>query len=112
MPRINKNQNGQGAIEYLLLLAAAIVVVAVVISYMIGILQIGGPAINKETLDGVCNSKDLGGLDQNSLLCGCYLKDTTKGEKDSSANIVMASAQNCPEKLEPTYQSNTLLNWE
>ncbi|MFA5931256.1 MAG: class III signal peptide-containing protein [archaeon] len=102
---------GQGAIEYLLILAASIVVVAVVISYMIGILDLGGGAINKQTLDGLCASKEIGGLDQNTLLCGCYLKDSTKGEINENAITIMASAQNCPEKLPERHQTNPLLEW-
>jgi len=105
-------QKGQGAIEYLLLLVAAIVVVSVVISYMTGILDFGGSALSKETLEGLCAPLSEGGFDQNTLLCGCYLKDNTKGEKDKTGEIIMASKDNCPEKLLEKYQKEPLLTWE
>ncbi len=98
---------GQGAIEYLLLLAAAVAVTAVVISYMIFVLQIGGDQLNQQTLDNKCK----GVVDSNSLVCGCFLKDSTKGEINSYGITIMASALTCPEKLEEKYQNNPLLVW-
>lgn len=106
-----QKQSAQGAIEYLLIIVAAIAVVAVVISFMISVLEIWGPALNEQSLSGLCKSKSEGSLDQNSLLCGCYLKDSTKGEKDSYGNILMASPLTCPEKLEEKYKNNSLLVW-
>jgi len=98
----------QGAIEYLLLIAAAVAVTAVVISYLIFVLQMGGDQLNQQTLDGKCK----GAIDTNDLVCGCYLKDLTKGEKDPFGITIMASPANCPEKLDEKYQNNPLLNWQ
>ncbi len=105
------NHYGQGAIEYLLLMAAAVAVVAVVISYMIGILTFVGPSIDEQTLSGLCKSKNDGGLDQNTLLCGCYLKDSTKGEKNEYGQLIMASSETCPEQLPEKFKSD-LLDWK
>jgi|GEM_PF-1565324 len=68
------NQRGQGAIEYLLLLAAAVVVVSVVISFMISTM---GPPLNsggQQVYDYTCKT-----LNTNSLACGCYMCDKTRG---------------------------------
>jgi hypothetical protein len=102
---------GQGAIEYLLLMAAAVAVVAVVISYMIGILNFMGPSVDEQTLSGLCKPMDKGGLDQNTLLCGCYLKDSTRGEKNKYGEVVIASKDTCPEKLPDNFKS-PLLDWK
>ncbi len=74
----------QGAIEYLLLLAAAVVVVTVVISFMISTmgppLDVGG----QQTYEYTCKT-----INTNSLVCGCYACDATKG--GYSADLVPAA---------------------
>lgn len=107
-------KKGQGAIEYLLLLGAAIIVIAVVVSYMTGVL---GPTIdsgNRNTYDYLCGPKSKGGLDTNSLLCGCYLKKSDRGEMLSSGEFVFANKSYgiCPGKLDPKYENDPLLKWE
>jgi hypothetical protein len=92
-------------------MAAAVAVVAVVISYMIGILNVMGPSIDEQTLSELCKPMYKGGLDQNTLLCGCYLKDLTRGEKNQYGEIVMASNETCPEKLPENFKS-PLLDWK
>ncbi|MCX6801284.1 MAG: hypothetical protein NTZ73_03790 [Candidatus Diapherotrites archaeon] len=60
-------ENGQGAIEYLLLLAAGVVVVAVVISFLIMLINQTQEA-GCEGLKGMlCDS-----LDSNIEVCACY----------------------------------------
>jgi len=105
-------QKAQGAIEYLLLIAAAVMVVAVVISFLASSLDIWGKALDQETLDALCKPRGAGGIDQNSLLCGCYLKDSSRGETNSNGTITMASKENCPEKLPENYQTYPLLDWQ
>jgi len=68
------NPRAQGAIEYLLLLAAAVVVVTVVISFMISTM---GPPLaggGQAAYDYTCKT-----INTNSLICGCYTCDSTKG---------------------------------
>jgi hypothetical protein len=102
------NKNGQGAIEYLLLIGAVILVVAVVISYMTGVLDFGQKSGDKALYDSMCLPRTSGGMDTNSLLCGCYLKDDKKGEY-VNGNYKPANAENCPEALDPRYKNDTLL---
>jgi uncharacterized protein (UPF0333 family) len=74
--RGQKNKEAQGAIEYLLLLAAAVVVVSVVIAYMISTIT---PAVeNPQTYEYLCRT-----LDTNSLACGCYTCNPSKGNYSS-----------------------------
>ena len=85
------NARGQGAIEYLLLLAAAVVVVAVVISFMISTI---GPTTSSGTTiysDYLCKT-----LDTNTLPCGCYMCDSSRGGvSEFDNNFHMANATSC-----------------
>jgi len=82
---------GQGAIEYLLLLAAAVVVVAVVISFMIGTIGPVQDTGSRETYNYICLDKP-SGLDSNSLVCGCYECDKSKGDRGKMANATNCTA--------------------
>lgn len=109
-----KNQKAQGSIEYLLLLGAVMIVAAIVVSYMSGIL---GPTIdegNRSNYDYLCGPKSNGGLDSNSLLCGCYLKDSKKGERLPTGEYVPAdqNIEICPKKLDQKYHNDSLLVWK
>jgi hypothetical protein len=96
---------GQGAIEYLLLLAAAVVVVAVVISFMISTVEPVTSSGDKQTYDFVCKQ-----LNTNSLTCGCYMKDSKRGEF-VGATYTAAGSTSCPEKLSDDLKTNRLLDW-
>ena len=108
---MNYKNKAQGAIEYLLLLAAAIVVVAIVISFLSGTIAPVQDTGNRQLYESICNGPLA--LDNNSLLCGCYIKDESLGlgGKDKAGNWVPATPNNCPEKLDPKYRDDPLLDW-
>jgi len=103
------NKKGQGAIEYLLLLAASIVVVAIVISFLSGTISPVKNQGNRQLYESICNGPL--SLDNNNLLCGCYLKDPTLGEKNNQGIFVYAGAESCPELLPENYKDDPLLDW-
>lgn len=107
-------KKAQGAIEYLLLIGAVILVVAVVISYMAGVLDFGTDSGNRSLYDSMCGPRSSGGMDTNSLLCGCYLKTTTKGDYLQSGQYQPADKNLliCPKMLDPRYHNDTLLIWK
>lgn len=111
MQKINKK--GQGAIEYLLLVGAVILIVAVVISYMTGVLDFGQKSGDRALYDSMCLPREQGGMDTNSLLCGCYLKNpnVVKGDMNSNGEFIKAKHGNCPEQLDPKYRNDPLLKW-
>ncbi len=106
-------QKAQGSIEYLLLLGAVVVVAAIVISYMAGILSPTIDSGNRSNYDFICGAKSTGGLDQNNLLCGCYQKTSTKGEKliDGTYQAADSNLEICPGKLDSKYHDDALLKW-
>ena len=61
------NKQGQGAIEYLLLLAASVVVVAIVITFLMNSLQTGTDTGTSQTYDYLCST-----LKSNTEECLCY----------------------------------------
>ncbi len=101
------NYKGQGAIEYLLLLAAAVVVVAVVISFMISTVEPVTGAGGKQTYDYICKQ-----LDTNDLVCGCYLKTSTKGELLNTGAYQPATKAYCNEGLPEGQNTDPLLDWD
>ena len=103
---------GQGAIEYLLLLAAAIVVVAIVISFMSGAIRPVQSQGNRQLYENICNGPLT--LDNNSLLCGCYLKDQVQGlgEFDNTGAWIDANKDTCDERLPEAYKGDVLLVWD
>jgi uncharacterized protein (UPF0333 family) len=67
-------KQGQGSIEYLLLIAAAIVVVGVVIAFIISTIGPVQETGSQQTYDYTCKT-----LNTNSFLCGCYECNSAKG---------------------------------
>ena len=68
------NKQGQGAIEYLLLLAAAIIVVSIVITFMISTIGPVKDSGDTGTYGYICET-----LNSQTFECGCYFGDTNIG---------------------------------
>ncbi|MDD3083954.1 MAG: class III signal peptide-containing protein [Candidatus ainarchaeum sp.] len=81
---LEKNR-GQTAIEYLLIIGASILVVSIVIIFISQAIGTGTETGNESTYQYLCIT-----LDSNTLDCGCYLGDITRG----GANQELCCAKN------------------
>ena len=89
------NYNGQGSLEYLMLIAAAVVVVAIVVSFIAGMVPTVQDAGNKQNYDFLC-----GTLKTKTFECGCYLCDDSEEYRgvnpaNESGGEVLPSGTEC-----------------